>query len=386
MKKKLITIITTITLLFAGCTTIPSPTVYESNSPEPISTPTPQPHLQTEVLPASVTPQATESPTPEPTVIYKGAVEHIFFHPLVAYPELAFDGDSMAQGYNDWFITVPEFKEIISQLYKNNYILIDIHSLYEENSSLGGNEIKSKDLMLPEGKKPLILSIDDLNYYDYMIDNGNVSKLVTNPAGDVITESIDPQGNKAAFNDNEIVPILDSFVHEHPDFSDHGAKGVIALTGYQGILGYRTNDEHVEIAKAEQVEASAVIQRLKETGWSFASHGWGHLDAVKVSFERFVKDTERWKREVEPLIGPTSIYIYPYGSRVETDSAKFNALKKLGFTVLCSVGPKPYLTLQSGVLMMDRRHIDGVALMTQRTKLLELFDAHDVMDPIRASK
>ena len=31
-------------------------------------------------------------------VDYEGPVEHIFFHPLIAYPKLAFDGDAMAQG------------------------------------------------------------------------------------------------------------------------------------------------------------------------------------------------------------------------------------------------------------------------------------------------
>jgi peptidoglycan/xylan/chitin deacetylase (PgdA/CDA1 family) len=179
------------------------------------------------------------------------------------------------------------------------------------------------------------------------------------------------------------VPILDRFVFEHPDFSDHGAKGVIALTGYQGILGYRTNDEQVANAVQEQKKAAIVIQRLKETGWSFASHGWGHLDAIKVSYDRFVQDTKRWKREVEPLIGTTSIYIYPFGSRVETDGDKFKALINEGFHVLCSVGPAPYLKWQSGVMMMDRRHIDGIALKTQRSRLLELFDANDVLDPIR---
>jgi hypothetical protein len=107
------------------------------------------------------------------------------------------------------------------------------------------------------------------------------------------------------------------------------------------------------------------------------------LDSVKVSYERLVKDTERWKREVEPLIGPTSIYIYPFGSRVETESDKFKALIKLGFNVLCSVGPAPYLKWQSGIMMMDRRHIDGVALTTQRSRLLDLFDTNVIIDPIR---
>jgi hypothetical protein len=402
MKKRLL-VITIWMLLFTGCASIPGTTtnVYysaaplstgnenrtpeSSNSDQPSTVSTPQPQTQTQnplssdngLLPSK------EFLGTEPTVIYKGPVEHIFFHPLVVYPELAFDGDSLAQGYNDWFLTVPEFKQIIEQLYKNDYILIDIHSLYEENTGNGHVAIHPKELKLPKGKKPLVLSIDDLNYYDYMIQNGNVHKLILNPSGEVFTESVDLHGKKVVSDDNEIVPILDHFVREHPDFSDHGAKGLIALTGYQGILGYRTNDKQAAKAVMEQEKAAYIIRRLKETGWSFASHGWGHLDAIKVSYDRFVQDTKRWKREVDPLIGPTSIYVYPFGSRVETDGDKFKALNNAGFHVLCSVGPTPYLKWQSGVMMMDRRHIDGIALKTQRTKLLELFDANDVIDPIR---
>ena len=39
----------------------------------------------------------------------------------------------------------------------------------------------------------------------------------------------------------DCVPLLDQFIAEHPDASYHGAKGMIALTGYDGILGYRTD-------------------------------------------------------------------------------------------------------------------------------------------------
>ena len=35
-------------------------------------------------------------------------------------------------------------------------------------------------------------------------------------------------------------PLLQDFIDEHPDFSYKGAKAVIAFTGYNGILGYRT--------------------------------------------------------------------------------------------------------------------------------------------------
>jgi len=316
-------------------------------------------------------------------VPYEGPVEHIFFHPLIVYPELAFDQDAMAQGYDDWFVTVPEFKQILEALYQKGYILISIDSLVERKVVDGKAVLTARQLLLPKGKKPLILSIDDLNYYEYMRQNGNAHKLVLDEQNKVATYSLTPQGKAEISYDNEIVPILDRFVEEHPDFSHEGAKGVIALTGYEGVLGYQTHRLDAPQYEQEKQEALRVIEQLKRTGWTFASHGYGHLDARKVSYQRLVADTERWKREVEPLLGPTHVYIYPYGSRVETGSAKHRYLIEAGFYVLCSVGPAPYRLQTADALMMDRRHIDGLAFKTQRERLLPLFDSRQIIDPVR---
>ncbi|MDQ9886715.1 hypothetical protein RFX61_19590, partial [Acinetobacter baumannii] len=82
------------------------------------------------------------------------------------------------------------------------------------------------------------------------------------------------------------------------DFSYRGAKGTIALTGYNGVLGYRTdgvyrdiNDpnldpDQIEFLNAhpdfnwdqEVAEATAVATAMKEDGWQFASHTWGHIN------------------------------------------------------------------------------------------------------------
>ncbi|MDF2722235.1 MAG: glycoside hydrolase/deacetylase [Paenibacillus sp.] len=315
--------------------------------------------------------------------VYRGPIEHIFFHPLIAYPELAFDGDRMSQGYDDWFVTVQEFDKIIESLYKNNYMLIDLNAIFEMKESNGKVEMERKELRIPKGKKPLVLSIDDMNYYDYMREDGNVYKLVLDAKGDVATYTVKPQGGELVSHDNEIVPILDEFVKKHSDFSLHGAKGLIALTGYQGILGYRTNETESPDYSKEKAAVLKVIKRLKETGWSFASHGYDHLDARKASNDRFMTDTAKWKEEVESLIGPTVIYVYPYGSSVLPGDPKYTALLNAGFHVLCSVGPTPYLKWMSDSLMMDRRHIDGMALQSQGEKLLNLFDANEVVDHVR---
>lgn len=41
--------------------------------------------------------------------------------------------------------------------------------------------------------------------------------------------------------DYDLVPILEKFCEQHPDFSYKGARAVLAFTGYEGILGYRTS-------------------------------------------------------------------------------------------------------------------------------------------------
>lgn len=313
-------------------------------------------------------------------VAYNGPVQHIFFHPLIAYPELTFDGDAQEKGFNDYFTTIDEFNKVIEALYEKDYILIDINMLVEEIDEEGVKTVKRSQLMLPEGKKPLIISIDDMNYYDYMRENGTIYKLILDDKGELATYSINPNGEEEIAYDNEIVPLLDKFVEEHPDFSFEGAKGVIALTGYEGILGYRTNELDSPKLEEEKKDAMAVVEKLKEMGWTFASHGYGHLDASKTSLSKLVADTNRWKAEVESLIGPTRVYIYPYGSRVLPGDPKFDSLVDAGFTILSAVGSQAYEKMAPNALMQDRRHIDGIGLIQQRERFLDLFDSHELID------
>lgn len=149
------------------------------------------------------------------------------------------------------------------------------------------------------------------------------------------------------------------------------------------VLGYRTNDADDASYQDEKRNAELIVNKLKETGWTFASHSWGHLDVSKSSLSRLQRDTARWKKEVEPLVGATDIFIYPYGSSVKNDDPKFQYLQAQGFAVFCSVGPSPYLEFRQNAVLMDRRHIDGLALRTQRKGLAPLFGDRPLLDPLR---
>ncbi|MBT9282691.1 MAG: hypothetical protein KM312_08655 [Hydrogenibacillus schlegelii] len=326
------------------------------------------------------TPAGTPAGAAASRVPYDGPIEHLFFHPLIVYPERAFTGDRLAKGYDDYFVTVPEFKKILASLYERGYLLVDIFDVLDVRED---GTVARKTLRLPEGKKPLILSVDDLNYYPYMVRRGNAVRLVLDEEGNVAAASIDRDGRPVVSRDDEIVPIVDRFVSEHPDFSLDGAKGILNLTGYEGILGYRTQNPARPEAEAERQAALRVVERLKATGWRFASHSYGHPDVAKISLERLKEDTRKWKTEVEPLVGPTPLYVYPFGSHVPPSDAKFRWLQSQGFHVFFGVGPKPYLRMEQDWAFMDRRHIDGIALKTQKDLLRPLFDADAVLDPAR---
>ena len=72
--------------------------------------------------------------------------------------------------------------------------------------------------------------------------------------------------------------ILENFIAAHPDFSFRGARGLIAVTGYEGLLGYRVApDNQRRSTLAEEVAAvMPVVAKLKSPGWEFACHSYAH--------------------------------------------------------------------------------------------------------------
>ena len=172
-------------------------------------------------------------------------VEHLFFHPIIAYPQWAFHDCNASQdqryGLDDWMVTVDEYNKILQSVYDKGYILVAMEDVWSEVTDETGTHMVRNTLMLPEGKKPLVISFDDVNYYPYMLDEGFTSKLVVGEDGEIWAQCTDPYTNETFLTKElDATPILDQFVYEHPDFSLNGAKAIFSLTGYQGILGYRT--------------------------------------------------------------------------------------------------------------------------------------------------
>lgn len=315
--------------------------------------------------------------------LYEDRITHIFFHSLIAVNELAFDGDYMEEGYNYWMTTTSEFKAILNELYEKNYLLIDIHMLYDTKIENGEKRVFKKDLYLPKGKKPLVISLDDQNYYEYMQTDGFADCLVLDDDGNVATKTYIPEKGYVVERDNDCIPILDVFVENHPDFSYKNAKGIVGLTGYEGILGYRTDKLDAPDYEEKVKEVTKIVERLKETGWIFASHSYGHIDVAKSSMNLVKEDTEQWEREVGSIVGPTDVYIYPYGSFVTDNSQKLEYLIDSNFNIFCDVCVYRNLIFYDNSIMMNRINLDGYRMMVTPEKIDYLINSEQVLDKDR---
>ena len=326
-------------------------------------------------------------------------VTHVFFHSLVMDNSKAFDGDADEPGYNQVMTTANEFMLILESMYEKGFVLVRLQDMaYETTDENGRTVMKAGDIMLPEGKQPFVMSQDDVCYYPYMTDDGFASRMIIGEDGKPTCEMLMDDGT-VAVGAYDLVPILEEFIQEHPDFSYRGARAVIAFTGYEGILGYRTAASYADSPTYEQdrEDAAKVAQCLRDNGWELASHSWGHLNLGEVSWERFKTDCDKWENEVESLIGPTDIILFPFGADVggwrpyTSDNERFNYLQSLGFRYICNVDSSQYwVQLGETYLRQGRRNLDGYRLWKDITaedpskrKLDDLFRAEDVFDDDR---
>ena len=300
---------------------------------------------------------------------------HVFFNSLIMDTSLAFDGDADAAGYNSVMTTREEFLKILEALYARDYVLVRLHDIAAPAADSEGNvSFAWGTILLPPGKKPLVMSQDDVCYYPYMDGDGFASRIVIGEDGKPTCEMTLADGTVST-GSYDLIPILEDFIQEHPDFSYKGAP--------------------------------AVAQCLRDNGWELASHSWGHLQlgvsadsetGFVISDDRFVADTDKWEAEVESLIGPTDILIYPYGNDISDwhsygqDNARFAYLQSKGFQYFCNVDASTPYWMQKGstYLRMARRNLDGYRLYQDlvetdpaKKRLTDLFDAADIFDTAR---
>lgn len=345
-------------------------------------------------------------------------ITHIFFHSLVVDSEQAFSSYKSSD-YNQVMTTIEEFQDILQSMYDKGYVLISLHKIAKMEVQADGTEqMVKQEIWLPRGKKPFVLSEDDVCYYEYMTGTGFATRLCLDENGRVVNEYIDRDGT-VSYGSYDVLTVLEDFIAQHPDFSYQGSRGILAFTGYDGILGYRTSDfwynencdyyistpandrekqeDHTSPnlnIQQDKETARQVAAAIRDLGWELASHSWGHINMASTSYEHLIWDTDMWEREVESIIGSCDILLYPLGadvgdwrpSQYTFDNAKFAKLWDVGFRYFCNVDSTQYwLQYGSNYMRQGRRNMDGQMMFKQMVypeKLLtgDLFDVYEVFD------
>lgn len=344
-------------------------------------------------------------------------VPHIFYHSLLNSTAKAFDVEALGQGavdgYNAWMVTVDEFDKITQRLYDAGYVYVRLRDLVIQTTDADGvvHFTPNTELKLPEGKKAIVLSVDDCSYYHSYAPASFPEKLVLDENGEVKCLYTDPAGNTSV-GDYDVVPRLNSFLKEHPDGAYHGARGILAMTGYNGVFGYRTDtdyllqenlmedqrawlDSHPDYNYDQDVaDATAIADALKEEGWEFASHTWGHLSVTDKSVDTLRTDNEKWVATVEPITGPVDTIIFAHGNDIGnwegySDNEKYDYYNSVGYHFYCNVdGSVPYwVQITDRYVRQGRIDVDGyrlyLAMNGEDSSLSELINLDGVFNESR---
>jgi len=354
-----------------GVATEPAPEAPSAPEPAPV----PESAPSAEPAPVPAPPVATEPPLP----VTKSPVANLFVHPLLAFPEKAFIPGKDESRMDEWFVTADEFRGALESLEHKGYILVKPSDVF----LVTPDGVVFRTLDLPPGRKPLILSMDDLNYYPYMRANGTVSRLMVDDSGQLIARTALRGGGFRDDLDREVPQILEGFLDSHPDFSFQGARGLIGLTGYAGILGWPTQEAPGPRLTEAQAGAKKVVATLKALGWEFASHSYAHRSKRVQNLAAWTVSEARWKSEVEPLVGPTPYYIFPFGEAWYQDPGRWSVFKDSGFKVFFGVESTSNLRIKDGLPILGRVPLDGRGLRHRFGLLSSFLGGQLVWDPLR---
>lgn len=135
-----------------------------------------------------------------------------------------------------------------------------------------------------------------------------------------------------------------------------------------------------------------MAEALKEDGWVFASHSWGHLSMTTSGMDRMRRDTALWAAEVQPIVGQTHHLIYPFGADISRvppyAGAKYELLQDAGFQFFYGVDTSTphWMQRHEGYLRQARINLDGLTFdrdLAGRGFLDPFFDLDAVLDPAR---
>ena len=326
-------------------------------------------------------------------------VPNLSFHVLIADGTRAFKDKTYGSSYKKNFVTVSEFSSILQQLYDNGYVLVDLDDFYTttHNASSGRDVFVEHELKLPEGKKPVMITETNANYYTYMVDPNEDGKPDSKGAGfasrlcydgSFYNEMVNADGSIST-GAYDMVPILEEFIEFNPDFSYKGARATIAFSGYDGVLGYRINSKSLsdEELVIEREECAEVIQALKDAGYKLACYTYNNVNYSTKDASYIQSDLKKWAEEITPWIGQLDILVFAKDGDIGTtdpySGSKFNVIYSAGFRYFVASGETPWNQVNDLYIRHNRLNVTGTNLQKHSELFEGMFNASTVLDPTR---
>ena len=293
------------------------------------------------------------------------AIANLSFHVLIEDTARAYADTGYGDSYRTKFVTTAQFSAILAELHKNGYVLVNLDSCIAESTGADGKTTyTTKPIYLPADKTPIMITETLVNYFEYMTDgngdgkpdaegDGFASRLVVD-AGQIKAEYIDASG-KTHIGNYDLVPILNSFIEAHPDFTYRGAKAILAVTGSEGIFGWRT-DKDASLTSG----VKDIVEILRADGYQIACNSFANLDySGRTSIAQINADMEQWATNIAPIVGDVDIMVIAKGSAIKTRGGGFTAMEEAGFHYIIDCTGSPSAELTSDYFHQHRVMVTG---------------------------
>ena len=284
-------------------------------------------------------------------------------------------------------------------------MLVDFDSFIVETVGEDGKvTYSSQPIYLPEGKKPVMITETLVNYELFTIDSdgdmeadkggdGFASKLVVKD-GKIVNEYVDADGN-VLYGAYDLVPILEEFIEDHPDFCYQGARATLAVTGEDGVFGYRimhsVKEKKGEDYYNQQVEgAKEIAKALRDRGYTIACYTYANVSYGQLSATKIQTDLDNWKKEVKPILGDVPVLVYAKASDISADGNyeggnKYNVLKDNGFRYFISSATVPYADVTVNYVRQSRIMVTGQQMIVKPETFSKYFNAKEVLNDQRGN-
>ena len=325
-------------------------------------------------------------------------IPNLSFHVLVEDMSRALKDTELKGSYNRNFVTTGEFLKILEQLYNNDYVLVDFDSFIGSQVDPSGTELFStQSIWLPAGKKPIMLTETMVNYFHYMISDtdlgeanangdGFANKLVLQN-GEIKAQYVSAAGETLVGN-YDFVPILEDFISTHPGFVYQGARAILAVTGSQGIFGYRCISDYVATKTQDYVDkeiagAKEIVQALRDKGYTLACYTYSNMDYKQSSVQQISADLQSWTQKIAPIIGDVDVLVFARVTGLTDYTGQaFKAIYDAGFRYLVANGTEPYAEINPTYVRQNRLMVTGENMVWYSDQFTKnsIFDPKAVID------